>query len=192
MYDLGPAFARVTVPAGTSLLVSGPPLEGVRANALAPLTYGGRAGDSVLVVSMRYGGESILSELEGAVDGAPLRVVDCVSQQQGRTLDDERVRHARSPADLTGIGIEFSAALEALDGQTRVLFDSLTMLKQYAAAGAIAGFVRGFTDRIEETDALALATVERPALDDADFRALEELFDATAHVESGSVVETTL
>ena len=194
MYDLGPAFENRSVAPGTALLVAGPPLSGVRRRTLDLLSYGLANGEAGLIVTNRYGARWVLEELEGRLDPTeqPLGVVDCVSHHHRRQVhDDADVRYATSPADLTGIGVGFSALLEELSAGTdrvRVVVDSLSTLVRYVTFEAVRGFVNVIGQRLAAVGGIGIHVVEPQAHDEGELDRLCGLFDVAGTVADGSVV----
>jgi KaiC/GvpD/RAD55 family RecA-like ATPase len=197
MYDLGPRFGDATVEPGTNVLVSGPPLSGKRRLALEILARGAAEGEGSIVVSARDGADSLLADyrsLLGESGDTPVGVVDCVTKHVGRSAADaDPVRYAASPADLTGIGIEFSAFVDSFRDDrglrhTRVALADLTTLLIYTDRQSVFRFVHVVGSRIEDANALGVHVVESHAHDDETLHTLRPLFDAVVETDrSGGV-----
>lgn len=199
MYDLGPEFRNASVEPGTNLLVSGPPLSGVRRLALAALAHGTQHGEAALVITTRYSADRVLADLHALLDldAATVGVIDCVTGRQHRAHEeDSRVRYVNSPADLTGIGIKFSefvTEFRAQDvGGTRVVLDSLSTMLPYADTQSTFKFVHILSGQITENGGLGIHVMEPTAHDAEERRTLEELFDSRATVEDNAVVSLDL
>jgi len=194
MYDLGPAFDGVSADPGTNLLVSGPPLSGVRRLAFEAAAAGGAGGDAILVITTRYSARRVLTDLETLVDTDDITVgiVDCVTRRQDQAYpDDERVKYVASPAALTRIGIKFSEFTKAFDTQgierTRVLFDSLSTLLPYPDTQSMFKFLGVLSGQIDDVGALGIHTIEPAAHDEETRRTLRELFDWRVTVANNAV-----
>jgi hypothetical protein len=199
MYDLGPEFGNASVDPGTNLLVSGPPLSGVRRLSLEALAHGGRTDDAVLVITTRYSAQQVLADLETLVDtdNLVLGVVDCVTRRQNRAYeDDRRVKYVTSPAALTRIGIKFSEFIKELRvrdiERTRVVLDSLSTMLPYANTESAFKFVHVLAGQIDDADALGLHVFEPAAHDEEKQRTLAELFDGRVTVTGNAVDEIDL
>lgn len=199
MYDLGPEFQNASVDPGTNLLVSGPPLSGGRRLAFETLAHGARHGDGILVVTTRYSGGRVLSDLEALVDldDVALGIVDCVTERQGREkLDDRRLSYANSPADLTSIGIKFSELVKEFRvrdiEQTRVVLDSLSALLPYANLQSVFKFMHVLTGQVRDADALGVHVVEASAHEDQELQTLEQLLDGTVTVDDDAVTAVNI
>ena len=194
MYDLGPEFGNTSVDPGTNLLVSGPPLSGVRRLSLEAAAHGARNGDAVLVITTRYSAQQVLADMETLVDtdNLALGVIDCVTRRQNRAHEgDSRVEYVTSPAALTRIGINFSEFLtEFRDrdiGHTRVVLDSLSTMLPYANRESVFKFVHVLAGQIGKTDALGLHVFEPAAHDEEKRRTLSEVFDGRVTVTDNTV-----
>lgn len=193
-YTLGPAFDNRSVDPGTNLLVSGPPLSGVRRAAFEAATHPDAA---TLVITTRYGAERVLAELEAAgVDTATVGVVDCVTRRQDRTHTDDRIRYAPSPAALTRIGVQFADLFERFrdrePGQTRVVVDSLSALLLYSETESVFRFLHVLAGQIADAGALGVYVIEPSAHDEATDHTLDRLFDGRVTLEDNAVTDIDL
>ncbi len=185
MYDLSPAL-DVEVDPGTNLLFAGPPLTGKRSLAMDVLAEGTRRGEAAIVVTTKDGAERVLDDYRDRVEieGRPVAVVDCVTRQQGvgEVRDDDRIKYASSPVDMTGIGIKLSEFLELFYQdrgveQTRVMLHSLSTLLMYSDLQTVFRFLHVFTGRIQSVDGLGLFCIDSTAHDDRTMNTLKQLFD---------------
>ena len=192
MYDLGERLEDGVVDPGTNLLFTGPPMTGKRDIALDVLAEGSRRGEGAIVVTTKDGADRVLSDYaDRAADDPLLGVVDCVTRQQGMSgteLDDDHVRYASSPVDLTGIGIELSDLLrefydERGRTQNRVLLHSLSTLLMYSDLQTVFRFLHVFTGRIQSADALGLFVIDSTGHDQQTLSTLKQLFDGVVEVE---------
>jgi len=110
------------LPAGSSVIVQGPPGQEKLRFALTFLAEGLKSGASGLVVISGQSPDSVLAELGGlgvdldAVTAANrLRVVDWYSWSEDTILDiEEEGIVIRSSIDLTNLGVALSRAIAAL------------------------------------------------------------------------------
>ena len=194
MYELAAEFPETSVDPGTNLLVSGPPLSGKRRLALAILAHGTRRGEGAIVVTTKDNASRILSEYDallGETDlsTANLGIVDCVSKQHGATelTEDDRIRYASSPVDMTGIGIDISELLNEFYvdrglRRNRILLYSLSTLLMYSNLQTVFRFLHVFTGRIQSADALGIYVIDSTAHDDQTLNTLKQLFDGIIEV----------
>ena len=113
-YDLSPSVPTDGVrhvPAGTSLLIAGPPDVDKREVALEFLAAGQRRADGVIVVSVDLGARPLVAadESAGDTDDQRLRIIDATGFG---TDDDDRVAAVDAPTDLAGIGSAFGRQIE--------------------------------------------------------------------------------
>lgn len=193
-YNLGAELDNRTVPAGTNLLVVGPPMAGTRQFGMELLAAGPE--DRPIIVTNRESALTIRRDHADFFDG-PVGVIDCVTKQGGELrLDSPSVRYAASPDDLTGVGMELTDVLagspDGNSGGERVLFDSVSTLLMYSGAERTARFLDVVTARIEEQDAIGLFTLNSLAHEDAVYERLCRLFDGVVRLEDGGVVNAKL
>jgi len=199
MYDLGPALEAQTVDLGTNLLVSGPPMSGVRRLAFEILAHGIRNNEAALVITTRFGAHRVLADLGTLVDieDAALGVVDCVTRGQDQAHgDDQRVSYVTSPAALTQIGIEFSKFISEFDTrgfeQVRVVFDALSTMLPYVSTESVFKFVHVLAGQITDADGLGMGVIEPAANDEETRRTIEELFDGQLTVAADGTADIEL
>jgi len=201
MYELGPELQNAFVDPGTNILVSGPPLSGARRLAFDVLAQGANSGEGSVIITTRDSSDRVLTDFRSLLndpDESTVGVVDCVTQHQGRSpIEDEPVKYASSPVDMTGIGIKFSEFLEefyterALE-QNRIALDSLSTLLTYSDPQTVFQFMHVLTSRIEDADAVGIHVVESTAHDDGDMNTLKQLFDGMVTVEDDETVSVQL
>ena len=125
-------------------------------------------------------------------------VVDCVTKHQGRSVsDNELVKYASSPLDMTGIGIKFSEFVEEFYTgrnvkQNRVALDSLSTLLMYSDLQTVFRFMHVLTSRIEDADAIGLHVIESTAHDQESLNTLKQLYDGIVEVEADESVTLRL
>ena len=186
MYDLRPHLDTEVKP-GTNILVSGPPLSDKRTLGLDILAAGAEDDEGAIVVTTQDNAGRILEDFgeRTDVEGLPIAVIDCVSRQQGVNElreDDDRVRYTSSPVDMTGIGIQFSEALQEFYGdrdieRNRVFLHSLSTLLMYADLQTVFRFLHVFTGRIQSVNGLGLFTIDSTAHDEQAMNTVRQLFD---------------
>jgi KaiC/GvpD/RAD55 family RecA-like ATPase len=200
MYDLGPDLDE-EVPPGTNILVSGPPLSGKRSLCLDILASGVENGEGAIIVTTKDGADRVLDDFETRTpyEDRPVAVVDCVTRQQGvaDTRDDDRIKYASSPVDMTGIGIKLSEFLQTFyrnQGveRNRVMVHSLSTLRMYADLQAVFRFLHVFTGRIQSVDGLGVFAIDDSAHDDQTMNTLKQLFDGILTTQEDGPVSVRL
>ncbi|WP_348533563.1 RAD55 family ATPase [Haloarcula laminariae] len=198
MYELGPPFSGVSVPPGTNILLSGPPLTGKRSLAMEALAVGARRGHGTIIVSTR---DSVarMRDVFDALTGeeAEVAVVDAVTEHIGKSTDADMTKSVPSPRDIGEIGVKSSEFIQTFYTEqrrehNRVMVDSLTTLLLYTNLRTVFRFLHVFTSRVENVDGLGLYTVESTAHDTEALSMLGQLFDATLDVAADGTATFTL
>ena len=201
MYDLGPEFDNESVESGVNILISGPPLSGKRKLAMEALAQGANGGEGAVVITTRDSSDRVLTDFRSLIDDpddAHIGVVDCVTKHQGRSVsDNELVKYASSPLDMTGIGIKFSEFVEEFYTgrnvkRNRVALDSLSTLLMYSDLQTVFRFMHVLTSRIEDADAIGLHVIESTAHDQESLNTLKQLYDGIVEVEADESVTLRL
>ena len=198
MYDLTDVLPDTEIPPGTNVLIAGAPLTGKRGLAFDAIASGANRGEGTIVVTTKDSANKVLSEFDGLVEAdspgdVDVGVVDCVTKQRGigSVEENQRVKYASSPVDMTGIGIKLSEFLqEFYEGRglnrNRILLHSVSTLLMYSDLQTVFRFLHVFTGRVQSADALGLYVIDSTAHDDQTMNTLKQLFDAVIEVEDGA------
>lgn len=173
---------------GSNFLCLGPAMTGKARAASRVLGDGLEAGDGALVVSTESDAATVLGvderlERAARTPDPPVGVVDCVTESSGSRpdRDDEVVGYVSSPADLTGVGVEFTRHLERFDRQGlvrhRTLVDSLTPFFVYRDPQQVFQFVQVLTGRVASLGGLGFVVGHSDAAMDDEAERLKGLFD---------------
>ena len=148
----------------SAALVVGPPLAGKGAFLTRLLAAGLEECEGALLFTTD---ESAADRFDrySALDAEGVRIVDAT----GTPSADPRVRTVGSPADLTGLGMAFDAAMQTLRSEgydrVRVGVDALTTLDAYTDSHRVSRFVNVLADRIATVDAVGLFVVHGDTVD---------------------------
>lgn len=186
-----PDLPLAPVDGGRTLLVEGANTDGVR-EFLLPAADPAADEGSVLV-STNTTGELLLEHRRDA--GCDLgangrvRIVDCVSFQQGRGIETRNVEGVSNPSDLTGIGMRTatfyqSLAAEGID-RVRLGFLSLSTVLVYCELRRASRFVHVLTGRIASTDGIGLLALDSRAHGEQAVGTVQQLCDGRIEVRSG-------
>ncbi len=199
MYDVGPLETEIEP--GSNVLISGPSMSGKRDLALDVLAEGTDGGEGSIFVTTKDGADRVLELYENRTpyQGKPVAVVDCVTRQQGvgDVREDDRIKYASSPVDMTRIGIQLSEFLEAFYQernirQNRVALHSLSTLLMYSDLQTVFRFLHVFTGRIQSVDGLGLYVIDSSAHDDQTMNTLKQLFDGVVRLDENGEREIRL
>lgn len=190
MYSVGDTLPVEDLDPGTYLL-SGPAMSGKYDLLLSLVTEGLAAGEGALVVSTNEDAVGIIEDVEDRLGRLPkdLRLVDCVSEQQGAiSLPPDQVEYVSSPADLTGIGIGVSEQLRRFAqsdvDRTRVAFYSLSTLLMYAELETVFRFLHVLTGRIDSIDGVGVFAIDPTTHEESTVNTLKQLFDGMVELRN--------
>lgn len=193
-YELGvdlPSGAPRRVPAGTNLLVTGPPMVGKQRLALELLAAGQRRDDGGLLVTTETPSVRLADDYADLVDAEwpPLRMVDAVGEQGRREVNQRyAVEFVPSPGDLTGLGIAMNKALDAFAAEgvadVRVAIDSLSTMLTYLDAKRVFKFLHVLSGRVATGGALGVYTLNTAAVDPQVVGMLKNPVDGVVHLEA--------
>lgn len=194
MYDVDgllPEAGASAFDAGTSLLVTG---DTARSHqfVLDVLARGNDSGESNVLVTTNHGGERALAAFRERDALVPERIgiVDCTAQESTRTDTDATVRYLSSPADLTGISLEFAKLVKGFpdpDGPLRVGFSTISTVLMYANTETVFRFLHVFTSRIRTGDWFGVFTIDPEMHDPQVVSTIRAVFDAEAEVREDGV-----
>lgn len=175
-----------TIPHGTNVLVTGPPLTGKR-----ELLYGlldGGTTDGTVFVSTRTRASAVEREYRQVAPGPALRVVDCVSRQFGDAPSDGHHRFVSDAGDLTGVGIrasEFLRRLQASCDTVALGMHTLSTTLMYADLQRVYRFLHVLTGRVQSAGFRGGFVLEDVG-DARSFTTLTQLFDGLVEVRDGA------
>lgn len=166
---------------GTNILVSGPSLGGLRDLLLSLLV--GAADEGTLLVTADVGADEALADFGNAggdTGSGRVRVIDCAHDPDD--FSNKRVRDVASPADLTGIGMEFSSLYEGLyaDGYQHVrtgIYTLAPLLLYVEDVRSVFRFLHTVTGRIRSADGLGVCAIDPSAQDERTVESVAQTFD---------------
>lgn len=170
------------IPAGTNILVTGPPHIGTQTLLFELLA--GTGEDGLVFISADEDGATAAESYENAghtFDPGRMCLIDA-TQHSGQT-DGAPIRQVSSPSDLTGIGMEFSSLYESLRGsglgKIRVGLNSISTLLVYAGDfRTVYRFLHTVTSRIRTAEGLGVFVINPDAVDEEVFATIAQTFDA--------------
>ena len=185
-YQFGAALPLGGVRAGTSLLVEGSGVDGTGPLLDRLLTSGRTPGEAAVLVSTDGPAAAAARRLGGTANAG---LVCCSAGAEEEVGDGLVAASVGSPADLTGIGIQFSKVADDVavgGGSLRVGLDSISTLLMYAEdPRSVFRFVHAFTGRVTAMDALGLFVVDPEAHDERTVAMVRGPFDGRIQVRAG-------
>ena len=191
-YDLAAPSGTVSLPAGTSLLVTAPGSVGEEF-VTACLAHGLEAGEETLVLTTDSPAGEIGDELRDRVSvddefvSEPVQIIDCQTDQLDTTDGAIVDKDVNTPRNLTDIGIAFKDAFDRFErqGVDRVRFGvlSLSIILSYVDRETGYRFCQTLTRGLAQEGALGLFVVNENAHDSDTIDTLKEAFDGHAKVD---------
>lgn len=192
MYSVDANFPVDSIPPGTNLLVTGPPMTGKYDLLVELLADGYRHDESAVFITTQEGPDRIHADITdrlGVDSVTELGVVDCAGQERSeKRSGDDRIRYVSSPADLTGIGMASSELIQTFDDRglgVRTALSSLSQLLMYADVKTVFRFLHILTGRIGTADGLGLCTLDSEAHDDQTVHTVRQLYDGMIETRNG-------
>ena len=172
------------LPAGTSLLISGPPRMGKQELAIRLLAAGHERGNGVLCVTTSKDAASLLNELERQIptlDRNRVGVVDCSGSDHQQAIDEIATESVASPGDLTGVSIGTAKLLNRFTNRdiSDVWhgFVSVSTLLRYVNLDTVFKFLHIYTSRIADTRGIGVFTVDNTSHESQEMSTITGEFD---------------
>jgi KaiC/GvpD/RAD55 family RecA-like ATPase len=177
-----------TVPSGTNVLVSGPPMLGKQRLALELLAVGSQTEHAITVTPDTNG--TRLRQAYRSVRNANagrFHVIDCTGATGKGSMNDTRsMKYVSSPGDLTGIGMGIVKCTRDIDSEVerglRLSVLSVSTLVQYANSQRVFNFLHTITGRVSAAGYLGVTTLDPTTHDAQDVNTFTSLFDAVVEL----------
>ncbi|AZH25224.1 RAD55 family ATPase [Haloplanus aerogenes] len=169
---------------GMNVLVSGPPMSGKRRlvfDLLAPETV---PADPIVVMTTDDPDSRIRTQFEDRdvrFDPSTFRVVDAT----GAPGDSEpSIHRVSSPADLTGMGVAFTQAVDQMGtpDRLRLGFVSISTLLQYVDAERAFSFLHVLSRRTSAAGYLGVYSIDPTTHEDRFVNVVTSIFDAAIEI----------
>lgn len=178
---------------GSNIMFIGPPMCGKEA-ILNHIVYNGAAKNenAVITVSTRESAAHILEwfkENKLTLPMAKIGIVDCVTKTLGgAAVENENIKIASSPVDLTGIGVKISQFFEEffMKKNTRKIqlhINSLSTILMYSNIQTVFRFLHVFTGRIRAAGALGIYVIESGMHSEQEVTTLKQLFNGMIEIK---------
>lgn len=187
-YEFGDDLPVEAVETGTTLLVAGPSMSSAHSLGLR-LLLGGAPEEGRILITTADGGAKLVSLCDDLDSGAVndrLRLVDASGRQPDLSGWPVSARTVSSPADLTGIGIEFSGSYEDLYGEgvgrIRTGLFSVSALLARIELRTVFRFLHTVTGRIASADGFGVFVIDPTAHDEQTVATISRVFDGRIDV----------
>jgi len=192
MYDLSDVLdvtALEAVPAGASILVSGPAMTGTESLVREMVASGATDGEGAVFVTTGGTAGDVLGDLrKRAPDADPdqFSVIDSRGEGTDDATSGAHRHHVADPSDLTGMGVGITNALERLERggieQARLGLSSLSTMLTYTDRQTVFKFCHVLTSRIDAADFLGAFTIDQTAHDEQTLQVVKQPFDGLLEV----------
>jgi len=169
---------------GMNVLVSGPPMSGKRRLVFDILAPGIDDVDPVVVMTTDDPAARIRAQFEDRnvrFDPASFRVVDATGAPGD---DDPAVHRVASPADLTGMGVEFTETIDGMGtpDRLRLGFVSISTLLQYVDAERAFSFLHVLSRRASAAGYLGVYSIDPTTHEERFVNVVTSIFDAAIEI----------
>ncbi|MFA4936601.1 MAG: ATPase domain-containing protein, partial [Candidatus Methanoperedens sp.] len=155
---------------GSNIMLIGPPMSGKEA-ILNHIMYNGavKNENAIITVSTRESAVHILEWFKEHDLNLPMSrigIIDCVTKTLGgASIENENIKIASSPVDLTGIGVKISQFFEEFfmkknTQKIQLYINSLSTILMYSNIQTVFRFLHVFTGRIKAAGALGIYVIE--------------------------------
>ena len=178
---------------GSNIMLIGPPMSGKEAILNHIMYHASKHENAVITVTTREPAGHILEWFQENKLTLPLSkigIVDCVTKTLGGTaLENEHIKIASSPVDLTGIGVKISQFFEEFFMKKNIRkiqlhINSLSTILMYSNIQTVFRFLHVFTGRIKAAGALGIYVIESGMHDEQAIATLKQLFDGMIEIKS--------
>jgi len=169
---------------GMNVLISGPPMSGKRGLVFDLLAPEGVGPDPVVVMTTDDPAERIRTQFDDrGVRIAPdaFRVVDATGAPGD---SDSFVHRVSSPADLTGMGVAFTQAVDQMGtpDRLRLGFVSISTLLQYVDAERAFSFLHVLSRRTSAAGYLGVYSIDPTTHEERFVNVVTSIFDAAIEI----------
>ena len=178
---------------GSNIMLIGPPMSGKEAILNHIMYHASKHENAVITVTTREPAGHILEWFQENKLTLPLSkigIVDCVTKTLGGSaLENEHIKIASSPVDLTGIGVKISQFFEEFFMKKNIRkiqlhINSLSTILMYSNIQTVFRFLHVFTGRIKAAGALGIYVIESGMHDEQAIATLKQLFDGMIEIKS--------
>jgi KaiC/GvpD/RAD55 family RecA-like ATPase len=179
---------------GSNILLMGPPMSG-REVILNQIMYNGVAinGNAMINVTTSDSAIHILEWFKENKLDLPLDrvgIIDCITKTSGGAIgENENIKLASSPLDLTGIGVKIGQFIDEFLKKKKIskiqlYMNSVSTILMYSNFQMIFRFLHIFTGRIKTIGALGIYLIDSGMHDERTLATLKQLFDGIIEIES--------
>ena len=179
---------------GKNIMLIGPAMSG-KEIILYNIMYHGavKNENGIITVTTREPATHILDWFKEHNLNLPMSrigIIDCVTKNLGGTeVENDSIKIASSPVDLTGIGVKISQFLDEFYMKKNIQknqlhINSLSTILMYSNIQTVFRFIHVFTGRIKAAGALGIYVMESGMHDEKAIATLKQLFDGMIEIKS--------
>lgn len=179
---------------GSNIMLIGPPMS-QKGVILNNIMYHGtvKNENAVIKVTTRESAEQILEWFKRNKLELPLSrigIIDCITKSFGGSVyENDYIKIASSPVDLTGIGVRIGQFFEDFILKKNILktqlhIDSVSTILMYSNIQTVFRFIHVFTRRIKAAGSLGIYVVESGMHDEQSIATLTQLFDGVIEIKT--------
>ncbi len=179
---------------GSNILLIGPPMTGKEV-ILNHIMYHGAAKNQNAVIAVNTNEPASLvlewfRENKLDLPASRIGMVDCITKMMGGVAkEDETIKIANSPVDLTLIGIRIGQLFDKFFmikniRNIQLSINSLSALLMYSNIRTVFKFLHVFTGRVKAAGGLGVYVIESGVHDMLAVASLNQLFDGVIEVKS--------
>ncbi len=179
---------------GSNIILIGPPMSPKKV-ILYNIMYQSTAieKNAVITVTTNESGTQILDWFRENKLSLPLSrigIIDCTTKSAGgAAVETENIKMARSPVDLTGIGVRISQFFEDFQMKKNIQkiqlhINSLSTILMYSNIHTVFRFIHVFTGRVKAAGALGIFVMESGMHDQQAIATLKQLFDGVIEIKT--------
>jgi KaiC/GvpD/RAD55 family RecA-like ATPase len=179
---------------GSNIMLIGPPMSQKEVILYNIMYHGAAINDNAIItVTTHESGTQILDwfiENKLVLPLSRIGIIDCITRSLGGiAVENENIKIASSPVDLTGIGVRISQFFEDFlmkknVRKTQLHINSLSTILMYSNINTVFRFIHVFTGRIKAAGALGIFVMESGMHDEQAITTLKQLFDGVMEIKS--------
>jgi len=179
---------------GSNIIFIGPPMSPKKV-IMYNIMYQSAAieKNAIITVTTNESGTQILDWFKESNLSLPLSsigIIDCITRSAGGdAVENENIKMASSPLDLTGIGVRISQFLEEFQMKKNIQkiqlhINSLSTILMYSNIHTVFRFIHVFTGRIKASGGLGIFVMESGMHDEQAIATLKQLFDGVIEIKT--------
>jgi len=178
---------------GSNIMLIGPPMSQKEVILYNIMFHGVINENAVITVTTHESATNILEWFKENKMVLPLSrigIIDCITKSVGRgSIETDYIKNAKSPVDLTGIGVRISEFFDDFlikknIPKIQLHINSLSAILMYSNIQTVFRFMHVFTVRIKANGALGIFVLDSGMHDDHTIATLKQLFDGIIEIKS--------